>query len=107
MPYVIKVTKNDKFSFSLKAMNHEIILTSQIHGTKAAALAGIASVQKHGPDEANFELKKSSSDQPYFILKAANHQTIGTSEMYSSEAAARNGIASVQKNSSSTDIKEA
>jgi uncharacterized protein YegP (UPF0339 family) len=33
-----------------------------------------------------------------FDLKAGNHETIGTSEVYSSEKACMNGVASVQKN---------
>lgn len=47
-----------------------------------------------------FELKKSTKDtaQPYyFVLKAANHEIIASSEMYSTKQAALKGIASVQK----------
>ena len=51
-------------------------------------------------------MKTSAANQPYFILKAANQQAIGKSEMYSSEAAAKNGIASVQKNCIATEIKD-
>ena len=36
---------------------------------------------------------KQSKTGPYFVLKAANGEPIGTSEVYSSEAAAKNGIA--------------
>ena len=50
--------------------------------------------------------KTSTASQPYFVLKAANQQVIGKSEMYSSETAAKNGIASVQKNCISTEIKD-
>jgi uncharacterized protein YegP (UPF0339 family) len=39
------------------------------------------------------------------VLKAGNGQAIGSSEMYKTEASAKNGIASLQKNSSSTEIK--
>ena len=46
-----------------------------------------------------FELKKNEkSGQFHFVLKAANGQVILSSEMYNSKAAAKNGIASVQKN---------
>lgn len=41
-----------------------------------------------------------------FNLKAANQQVIRKSEMYSSEVAAKNGIESVKKNCSSTEIKD-
>jgi uncharacterized protein YegP (UPF0339 family) len=36
--------------------------------------------------------------EPYFVLKAANGQIIGSSEMYSSASAIENGIASVKAN---------
>ncbi len=106
MSYEVNKSSNEKFFFNLKAGNHEVILTSEMYERKASALAGIASVQRHSPDDANYELKRSSKDQPYFVLKAANSQVIGRSEMYSSEAAARNGIESVKKNGGSTDIKD-
>ncbi|EIC84001.1 YegP family protein [Serratia sp. M24T3] len=56
-----------------------------------------------------FVIKKSEKavSQPfYFLLKADNHETIATSEMYSSKDAAKKGIASVQKNGPSTDIRD-
>ena len=46
-----------------------------------------------------FVLSKTKSGQFMFNLKAGNGQTILTSEQYTSKAAAKNGIASVQKNS--------
>ncbi|PQK80214.1 hypothetical protein CG428_02320 [Pantoea ananatis] len=42
----------------------------------------------------------------YFVLKADNHETIATSEMYSSKEACQNGIASVQRNGPTTDIRD-
>jgi len=56
-----------------------------------------------------YVLKKSDKAvaQPYyFVLKADNHETIASSEMYSSKDAAKKGIASVQKNGSSDTIKD-
>ncbi|AFH95635.1 TPA: YegP family protein [Providencia stuartii] len=56
-----------------------------------------------------FELKKSTKDtaQPYyFVLKAANHEIIASSEMYSTKQAALKGIASVQKNAATDEIKD-
>ena len=93
--------------FNLKAANHEVILTSEVYEQKASSLAGIESVRANGKQDANYELKKSSANQPYFVLKAANQQVVGKSEMYSSEAAARNGIESVKKNCGSTEVKDA
>lgn len=103
--YQLKQGASGKFSFALKAGNHEVILSSQSYDSKSGAEGGIESVRKHGPDAKNFEKKSSSASQPYFVLKASNGQIIGTSEMYSSDAGRDNGIASVQANSPSTTVK--
>lgn len=47
---------------------------------------------------AKFEIKKAKNGQFYFNLKAANHEIILTSEMYTTKASAKKGVASVQKN---------
>ncbi len=106
MSYELKQTKNDRYTFNLKAANHQIILSSETYNSKSAALNGIKSVQSNGSSESNFELKTSSSQKPYFVLKAANGAIIGQSEMYNSEAAAKGGINSVIQNSSSKEISE-
>ena len=41
---------------------------------------------------------------PYFVLKAANGEIIGKSEMYSSVAAMEKGIASVVTNAAEAEI---
>jgi uncharacterized protein len=104
MSYQISPTNNAKFMFNLKAENNQVILTSQVYEQKQSALEGIASVQVNGPDAKNFELKTSIASEPYFVLKAQNGLVIGTSQMYSSTAAAEIGIASVQTNSPSKEI---
>ncbi len=107
MSYQISPTSNDKFMFNLKAENNQVILTSQVYEQKQSALAGIESVQVNGPDAKNFQHKVSPAGEPYFVLKAKNGEIIGNSQMYSSEAAAQVGIASVQTNSASKKIADA
>ncbi len=104
--YELKLDSAGKFMFNLKAANGEVILTSQAYTAKASALEGIASVQKNGVSEAHFEVKHSTKNEPYFVLKATNGEVIGRSEMYSSEAAMKNGIASVEKNCPSAKIDD-
>ena len=96
--YELKKAKNGQYHFNLKASN--------MYASKASAENGIASVQTNSPHEAQYELKHSTSNQPYFVLKAKNHQVIGVSEMYSSETAAKNGIQSVIKNGPATDVRD-
>jgi uncharacterized protein YegP (UPF0339 family) len=92
--------KAGEWRFNLKAGNGETILSSEGYTTSSACDNGIASVQKNSGDEARYERKTAKNGKFYFVLKAANHQVIGQSEMYTSESGRDNGIASVQKNGS-------
>lgn len=95
-----------QFRFVLKAGNAETILTSEAYTTRGSAEGGIASVQVNCGIEARFDKKVSKSGKPYFNLKAANGQIIGTSQMYSSDQARDGGVASVKTNGATTEIKD-
>jgi uncharacterized protein YegP (UPF0339 family) len=101
-----ELRKGAKFSFNLKAANHQVVLASQSYESKAAAEKGIASVQANCGDDACFERKESRSEQPYFVLKAANGQVIGQSQMYESKAAMEKGIESVKTNGPGKEVKD-
>lgn len=88
--------------FRLKAANGENVLKSEGYKTKAGATNGIASVKTNASNADRFEKRTSSNGSPYFVLKAANHEVIGTSEMYSSTSARDNGIAAVQRAAAET-----
>ena len=66
----------------------------------------MASVQANATDDTRYERKMAANGKAFFNLKAANHQVIGSSQMYSSEAARDNGIASVKSNGASSTIKD-
>lgn len=102
-----KQAKDGQWMFNLKAGNGQVILTSELYTTKAACDNGIASVRTNSPLDERYERKESKSAQPYFVLKAANHQIIGVSEMYSSKSAMENGIESVKANGQTSDIVDA
>ncbi|MCX7557625.1 YegP family protein [Xanthomonadaceae bacterium JHOS43] len=104
--YELSKSKDEQFRFVLKAGNAEIILTSELYTTRAAAENGIASVQKNSSADERYELKDASNGTLYFNLKAANHQVIGTSQMYGSDAARATGIASVKTNGPTQTIKD-
>mgnify|MGYP001432859391 FL=1 len=104
--FELKVSSNGKYHFNLKAGNGQIILSSEMYESKAAAENGIASVKKNAGDDARYERKESSSGKPYFNLKASNGQVIGKSEMYESAASMENGIESVKKNGPDADTVE-
>ena len=104
--FEVSQANDGQYRFVLKAGNGEPILNSELYKTKASAENGIASVQKNGVDAKNFEYRVAKNDKPYFVLKAANHQEIGRSQYYSSQAAAEKGVESVMNNASSAVIKE-
>lgn len=97
---------NGQYKFVLKAGNGEIILTSELYTTKSSAENGIASVQVNSLLNERYELKESINGKFYFNLRAANHQVIGTSQMYASSQSRETGIASVKNNGKSTTIKD-
>lgn len=104
--YELSKTSSGQFRFVLKAANAETILVSESYTTRGAADNGIASVQNNCLLDERYEKKATKDGHPYFNLKAANHEIIGSSEAYSSEAAREKGIASVKANGVTKVIKD-
>lgn len=105
--FELKTSANGKFHFNLKAGNGQIILSSEMYETRAAAEGGIESVKKNAADDARYERRTATNGDPYFVLKAGNGQEIGRSEMYKSSDAMENGIASVKSNGPDGAIADA
>ncbi|MHA7058880.1 YegP family protein [Aquimarina sp. M1] len=98
---------SDNYHFTLKAKNGQVILSSEVYNSKAAAINGIASVQKNAVEDGRYERKTAKDGKFFFNLKATNGQVIGSSQMYSSESGMENGINSVKENAPEADTKEA
>ncbi len=105
--YELGTNARGQYSFVLKAANTQTILHSEQYESKAAALNGIASVQTNAPLEERYDLKSASDGRVYFTLRAGNGQVIGTSQMYASPATRATGMASVQTNGPSSEIRGA
>ena len=82
--YVLHPAGDSQFHWDLKGVNARTILSSQLYAAKAGAENGIKSCRANSGDEARYERLVSKDVQPYFVLKAANGEIIGTSQMYSS-----------------------
>ena len=78
--------------FNLKADNNETILTSETYASKQGAQNGIASVRVNSPHDGNYRRSTASNDQYFFVLVATNGETLGRSEMYTSQTAREGGI---------------
>jgi len=105
--FEIKTGKSGKFSFNLKASNGQVILSSESYDSRKAAEGGIASVKKNAGNDARFERKTAKDGSAFFVLKAANGEPIGKSEMYKTKRSMESGIASVGKNALDAPIADA
>lgn len=104
--FVVSIASNGKTYFRLQAGNGVTILNSEMYSSKATALEGVESVRKNAPDDTRYERKLATSGQFMFNLKASNHQVIGTSETYLSEANRDAGIESVKANAPSATVDD-
>ena len=95
--FVLSKNAAAKFRFNLRGGNNEIILTSELYAAKSGALSGIESVRNNATDANRYDRRTASNGSPYFVLTATNGEIIGTSEMYSTNAARDNGISAVMR----------
>lgn len=104
--FELSKSSDNQFRFVLKAGNGETILTSELYKTKSAAENGIASVQTNSPLDERYEHKTAANGKFHFNLKAANHQVIGSSQLYATAQSRETGIASVKHNGPSQTVKD-
>lgn len=105
--FEIKTGKSGKYSFNLKASNGQVILSSESYDSRKGAEGGIASVKKNAGNDARFERKTAKDGSAFFVLKAANGEPIGKSEMYKTKRSMESGIVSVGKNAPDAPITDA
>ncbi len=94
--YELKKASDGQYFFTLHAENNETILTSEMYKAKVGAENGVASVKTNADNDSRYDRRTSKGGKPYFVLKAANGEVIGTSEEYSSVESRENGIAAVK-----------
>ncbi len=102
-----KSDANNQFYFQLRATgNSEIILRSESYTTKAGCQNAIESVKANASGDSNYERLHSADRQYYFNLKAANGETIGTSETYVSSNNRDEGIELVKAQAPSANTED-
>jgi len=82
--FVLRKGTNGDFYFNLKASNGSTILTSERYRTRESAELGIDSVKTNAVNGARYDRKSATNEKCYFLLKAPNHDVIGTSDLYAS-----------------------
>lgn len=95
-----------QWMFNLVGGNGEIMLTSERYTSKQGAQGGIASVKVNAPIDARYTRLTNSAGKPYFVLKGANAEPLGTSEAYSSASARDQGMEAVKRDAPTAPIKE-
>lgn len=103
--FELSKSSDGQFRFVLRAENGETILSSELYKSKGSAESGIASVQANCGVDQRYEKKEAKNGKAYFNLKAANHQIVGTSQMYGTVQARDEGIASVKVHGTSKTVK--
>ena len=86
-----------QFYWNLKAINGEIILTSETYVSHQGAHVGIVSCRVHSHNTANY-VDKNNGNQCWFVLRAINGEIVGRSERYASNAGRDSGILSCKMN---------
>lgn len=97
---------NNRFNFSFKVANGQTILNSEPYLGRLGAKSGIELVRSSATNDSNYERKVSHKNEPYFVLKMANGQIIGTSEKYSSILAMEERIASLKANAPNAETED-
>lgn len=104
--FELSKSSDGQFRFTLKGDNGETVLTSELYTTKAAAENGIASVKANAGHDARYERLVAANGKPYFNLKAANGQVIGSSRLYEVETSREVVIASTQRQAATAEVKD-
>lgn len=84
---------NGKFFFHVVAGNGEVMLASQAYGSRTSALNGVLSVLDNGVLASRYQVFTGADGQSYVRLRAANNQTIATTEGYTTPTSARRAVA--------------
>jgi len=110
--FLVKKTSTG-YKFDLKAVNGQVIATSEVYTTEQSCLSGIESVKTNSTlsnfedqteepiitaTNPKFEMYLDKASEFRFRLKARNGEVIAASEGYSSKPNCLNGIESVRKN---------
>ena len=95
--YVLRKSTNNQYYFNLTAENNEKILTSELYWSKDGAMRGIQSAKTNSLLDSRYSRLTSSDGKYYFLLKAANNETIGKRETYNTQQARENGIQAVKR----------
>ena len=96
-----------EYRFRLRAGNNEIILhSSEGYTTKQSCLKGIASVKVNAPLDSRYVRASTVNKEHYFALRAANSETLGMGERYSTRFNRDQGIEVVKREAPAAGVQD-
>jgi uncharacterized protein YegP (UPF0339 family) len=95
-----------KFVFNLKGEAQETLLTSQPFPKKMDALAAIEAAKKRSSDQRAFELRRSVTGNPFFVLKSDRDEELGRSGLFGSEGAAWRAMEAARKATPKAEVRD-
>lgn len=105
--FQIKKDSKGEYRFNLISKNGEPILrSSEGYVSKQGCINGISSVKINAPFEIRYNRKTATNGQHYFVLKAANGEELGISEMYLTTSSRDNGIEAVKRDAPNAPIED-
>lgn len=92
------------FRFRLNADGHT--LSSEGYAATSGRDNGITSVRENSIIPARYEKRTSDNHKRYFVLKGGNHEVIGKSKLYDSDAKCDEGVSKVMAMAGDADVVE-
>jgi uncharacterized protein len=89
------------------AASREVILTGELHATKAAALNAVEAARVNAEIDRRYQRRVStSSGLPYFVLCSASQEVLATSQVYPSALLRNRAIAELKANARAASVED-
>ena len=94
---ILTQTVTGQYSFSLRARDGQLLLTSPFYPDKVTALGRIESTRMFARGDSNYEVRHAGGGQYYFELKNNHRELLGRSTVYSDLRTVQEGIDKLKK----------
>jgi hypothetical protein len=81
------------YRFDVYGKDGASVLSSETYTSEAAAYNGALAVQQAGRARASYVVRETAAGEHYFVLRAANGETVGTSRLHATQQAAEEAVA--------------
>lgn len=93
------------YMFTLRAGNHETVLTSRVFWSRQAAMDGVETLRRQAQRPEAYVRHADADGRQWFEVLDDKQHTLGRSEPYASRSGLSAGMASVKRNSVSTAFR--